>query len=662
MKRVLVRVLCGLSLVAFCIPTDMAHAQKKAPVVQTIDVLSQPFNITSSTNARFVLHADDAVLTDRNDRLEFQLHRRLSTREALRSIANGEATSSVTDTVFLRLSRIARDSDGNLTATVPMLQATNNQVSLLINQDGVYPITIRITDDVSGKAIASVLTFINRRTITSSDQSVQATTFVSLTHTPSLSASGKFEVTSELRAKAQRFIDYLKKNSRAATVYVQPEIIAALATSTDPLDVSLIEGIRTQLRTRSITTATFAPTDVSMMANAGLGDEFISQLRLGESTLTKYLPAINIVRNTWVANNIVDERGLALLHKAGITGLILLHPAQDSAKFQAPHAILARPDGSSQQYMSVISVEAEVAQQLAVEPLTLPAAYRAAAELLMERDDLVASGISPDVIRLVIASDANSVESFNALDLVSKAVATAPGIKMTDMTIAQTVSSDTPAIHFVELSPNNGAAIRNSLAYSRVQLNAVLSMFGKDNVSSDSLTYLLGLAGSTIATSPAEYSNGLNAQLAKLRAAVSVTTPREVTLSGRKSVIRLQVRNDSKVDLTVVVRLSSVKLYLEEPVRTITLPAGSTTEVKIPGTTRTNGRFTIGIKVSTPEGGVDVVPYKTITAKVNAIAGLGQLISITLLLVLIAWWWSHSRKSRAEGSANEGAGTTVSHQ
>jgi hypothetical protein len=656
------KALCGIALCFASLPIGHAHAQKKAVAVSTIEVLSQPFNVTSSTNAQFVLRADALALADNKDRLEFQLHRRLSSRESLTSIANGDVMSSVTDTVYLRLSRVARDADGNLVVTVPMLQATNNQVSLLVSQDGVYPITIRITDDVTSKPLASVLTFINRRTIDSRISTVQATTIISLTHSPSITPSGTFEVTPELRTKAQRFIDYLNKNARVATVYVQPETIAALATSNDPNDVALIEGIRNQLRTRSITTATFAPIDVSMMANASLDDEFISQLRLGESTLTKYLPGINIVRNTWVANDLVDQPGLELLHKAGITGLILLRSGQSGAKYQAPHGVLARPDGSSQQFMSVISVDAELSRQLSVGAITLPVAYRAASELIMERDDLLAKGIAPESVRLVLASDTSSVESFNALDIVAKAVAGAPGIKMTDMTIAQTVSTETPAIDFANETPNNGAAIRNSLASSRAQLNAVLSMFSEGDVSSDSLNYLLGLAGSTITSRPSAYSNGLSAALAQLRAAVSVTTPRELTLSGRNSIIRLQVRNDSKVNLTVVVRLSSVKLYLEEPVRVITLPAGSTTEVKIPATTRTNGRFPIGIKVSTPEGGVDVVPYQTITAKVNAIAGLGQLISITLLLVLIAWWWSHSRKSRAEGSADEGAGTTVSHQ
>lgn len=662
MKNCVIKTLCGIAVCVASLPIGHAQAQKKAAPVATIDVLSQTFNIASSTNAQFVLHADANVLTDNKDRLEFQLHRRLSSRESLTSIANGEATSSVTDTVYLRLSRVARDVDGNLVVTLPMLQATNNQVSLLVSQDGVYPITVRITDDATSKPLASVLTFINRRTTDLRLPTVQATTIISLTHSPSISPSGTFEVTPELRAKAQRFIDYLGKNARAATVYVQPETIAALATSTDPADVALIEGIRNQLRTRSVTTATFAPTDVSMMASASLDDEFISQLRLGESTLTKYLPGINIVRNTWVANDLVDQGGLDLLHKAGITGLVLLRGGQNGAKYQAPRGVLARPDGSSQQFMSVVSVDAEISRQLAAGAITLPMAYRAAAEMIMERDDLLAKGVAPESVRLVLASDTSSVESFDAIDSVAKAVAGAPGIKMTDMTIAQTVSAETPAIDFAVQTLNNGGIIRNSLAYSRAQLNAVLSMFSDDDVSSDSLNYLLGLAGSTITSRPSAYTNGLGAELAKLRSAVSVTTPRELTLSGRNSTIRLQVRNDSKVNLTVVVRLSSVKLYLEEPVRIITLPAGSTTEVKIPATTRTNGRFPISIKVSTPEGGVDVVPYQTITAKVNAIAGLGQLISITLLLVLIAWWWSHSRKSRAEGSTDEGVGTTVSHQ
>jgi len=663
-KRLVFLSLCSAALAALVLPTTSTHAQSitEDSSANTIEIFAQPFNVTSSMNAQFVMHVSAGALANRNNRLEFQLHRRLASREALKSIANGDTASSVIDTVSYRLSRVSRTSAGDLVATVPLLQATNNQVSLLVNQDGIFPLTIRIVDNTSTKTIASVLTFINKRSAPEKLTTVQATTFLALTHPPTLSPNGLFELSDEVRAKTQRFVDYLAKNQRAATLYIQPEIVAALATSTDSIDVALIGALREQLRTRSITTATFAPTDVSMMANAGLNDEFVEQLRLGESTLTKYLPGINIVRNTWVSNSEIDSRGLALLHKAGITGLILLNDGQTGAKFEGPRAVIARPDGSSQQFMSVICVDADVSSQLAAASIPMDVMYRTAAELLIERDDLIAAGTPADTVRLVIASDINSTTSLDAFDVVARAVATAPGVKMTDMTIAQTVTESTPAIHFMALTPNNGAAIRNSLAYSRAQLNAVLSMFAPGDIQSDTLNYLLGIAASTIAPQPAAYTTGLDTLLAQLRGAVTVTTPREVTLSGRKSTIRLQVRNDSKSDLTVVVRLSSVKLYLEKPLRVITLPAGSTTEVTIPATTRTNGRFPIGIRVSTPEGGVDVVPYQTITAKVTAIAGLGQLISITLLLMLLAWWWSHSRRSRLEGSDEEPVGTTVSHQ
>jgi len=68
--------------------------------------------------------------------------------------------------------------------------------------------------------------------------------------------------------------------------------------------------------------------------------------------------------------------------------------------------------------------------------------------------------------------------------------------------------------------------------------------------------------------------------------------------------------------------------------------------VEIPATTRTNGRFPIIARIITPEGALEVVPAISITARFTAITGLGQLVSISLLLVLLAWWWSFRRKAQ----------------
>ena len=104
--------------------------------------------------------------------------------------------------------------------------------------------------------------------------------------------------------------------------------------------------------------------------------------------------------------------------------------------------------------------------------------------------------------------------------------------------------------------------------------------------------------------------------------------------------------------------MASAKLDLTQPVRLVTLAAGSTTEVEVAAGTRTNGRFPISVRVTTPVGNQEVVPYITITAKVNAIAGLGQLVGISLLLVILAWWWSNWRRSRLAAAT----AATVSHQ
>jgi hypothetical protein len=88
----------------------------------------------------------------------------------------------------------------------------------------------------------------------------------------------------------------------------------------------------------------------------------------------------------------------------------------------------------------------------------------------------------------------------------------------------------------------------------------------------------------------------------------------------------------------------------------VKLVAGGTTEVKIEAGTRSNGRFPIGVRVTTPEGNLEVVPYIRVTARMNAIAGFGQYLSLFLLMLVLLWWWTHWRRARIQRAR----GTTVS--
>jgi hypothetical protein len=171
-------------------------------------------------------------------------------------------------------------------------------------------------------------------------------------------------------------------------------------------------------------------------------------------------------------------------------------------------------------------------------------------------------------------------------------------------------------------------------------------MIAEADVRRDLWAHLLSIGESSRVGPAQQYLTGLSNLLATTREAVTINTPETITLSGRNSIIRLQVRNNSTTALTIRLRLASAKLDLQTPDRLVSLNPESTTEIEVPAEALSNGRFPITMTVTTPEGNLDVVPRTTITARVNALAGYGQLVSISLLLVLAAWWWSHWRKGR----------------
>ena len=129
------------------------------------------------------------------------------------------------------------------------------------------------------------------------------------------------------------------------------------------------------------------------------------------------------------------------------------------------------------------------------------------------------------------------------------------------------------------------------------------------------------------------------------------------TLGARASSIRLALRNDSDSDLRVRVRLTSSKLRFPEGESVFTLTALATTSIEIPVEARSNGRFPVTIQLLTPDGDLPVSRPTVFTARVNALAGLGQLVTGIALLLLAAWWLQHLRRQqeRKEGLVTNSA-------
>ena len=161
----------------------------------------------------------------------------------------------------------------------------------------------------------------------------------------------------------------------------------------------------------------------------------------------------------------------------------------------------------------------------------------------------------------------------------------------------------------------------------------------------------ISVASASNTANPSDYVNSLRSDLRRVTGAVTLVTPGTVTLSSRNGSIRLQLRNAEDSSLLVRVVVASPKVSFSGQPDVVELLPGSTTDVKISLSARTNGRFPISVRVLTPVDRVQVVPPAVVTARVTAVAGLGQLVSVTLLLLLLAWWWGSRRRTlRAAGA------------
>jgi hypothetical protein len=547
------------------------------------------------------------------------------------------------------MSRISRDNAGNLVAVVPIITSDRQGSSLSIPFDGVYPLTIRIVDPETGDVVTSVITFLNRRDTKLETPVVPFSTVVSLTGPASLLTDGTYVITDSERDSITRLVAFLTTFRSPVTISIQPEIIASFANSADPADAALFLRFREALQGRTIINNTFAPSNPSLFAAMNLRSEFVSQLKFGERTLNRLLPGVAIQRQTWIASDNVDAPAMSVLKSAGITSVILMPSAQALVTSERSLSLLGRATKVGNEMISVISPLNGVTQIKQIQPegserLT----YKIAAELLVERDDLLAQESAPTEIKMGVVAPFSDPTESDAVVSATRLLSQSSGFSMNDFGGTVIVNPITPAVAFAKNSTSFDISRTSSIRATRRDLDATLSMLGPDDLRRETWPSLFSLGTSTITDSPGAYITSLRATMRATRDAVTVTTPESVTLSSRTGAIRIQVRNDSDQDLTVRVRLTSAKLTLTDPTRIVVLTRGGTTELNVSATTRASGEIPISIWVSTPEGNQSVVDPITISANVNAIAAYGQFVSAILLLLLFAWWWSNRRSARRE--------------
>jgi hypothetical protein len=215
------------------------------------------------------------------------------------------------------------------------------------------------------------------------------------------------------------------------------------------------------------------------------------------------------------------------------------------------------------------------------------------------------------------------------------------------------VFDDPVVVQFDETAGPDLAQRSAQIDAARLVVASTESMLPPDDPRPDEWNAELAIVLSTAITDE-EANQRIDAVVAENAAVQDDVVPPDpfaFTLTGRTSEIRLRIGNDGPTTLRVRVHASSDKLTFPEGDREVDLAPAGITEVEIPVESRSNGTFPVQIELFTPAGQAlgDPIP---LTARVNALTGLGQLITGAAALVLASWWFSHFRSRRKERLAH----------
>ena len=617
-----------------------------------VRLVAQNFNVLAGTQFRFTVGVPDATIRNQLEQdptttLRITAFAPVTTREQVRSIATGIEPVGQIAVADLKLIQLARTDINNYTAFLSTTARTN---SLRLTKDGVYPIQISFVRD--GQPISKLNTFVNF--FNSSIETTRLPIAIASTITTplALTPNGSIVISDSTRKQLADLAQSLEGGAAPLSVQVSPEILDGLARSTQPVDLDLLTRLQTAFANHDLLLAPFVPVDPSSAMRTERTNDFLQMRRLGDEIIDLRNGEKTLSPNIWFSNVPIDTDGAELLSDVNVHTVVLT--PQAAAK-------IGTLDNYAKPYRISSDIALRTTDPLYATALTgkpnspVVAAYSLAAELLTQRQEVVDSGGVVSSNFVVLTNTNGTPIDAALLAPLAVAIDRAPQLRLRALSSIPRANSETtlvkvPRTDGIDVSIAGKAA--DSLADELASTSLMLPTDAPQRVAW-STSQLVMLDDRLSSDDFALYFKGFRNQLRLLRASVKVPTSLSFTLGERESDLRLQLRNDAAIDLTVSVEISSAKLQFPDEDRIVTVPANGAVDLVIPVRARASGRFPIEVVLYTPDGLVQAGQRVQLTARVAAIAGLGLVVSGAAALVLLAWWLSHWRTNRRKSAAKQ---------
>lgn len=645
-------------LLLFAIGVDMG-----APVgaqTDSIDLTltSQNFNISQSSNLRIVVRISNdlsraAMTSDRSSLFRIIAGRSVTTRSGVTDVANGTSPVKQLSRLDIPVSRAPQLADGNFALLIPTTTGTRRD-ALVIRDPGIYPISVQV---IRGKdVVGQMTTFINVYDPAVKYPRMPISMAVSVTSPPTLQPDGSTVVPDGSRIQLKRLADFLEVNAAPISVQVQPELLDGLARSDIAGDGELLARLRRRFQFHDLLSTTYVSFDPSSAQRGSMAAEFADQFRRGEDIIDANNGDAVPSRRTWLARTAVDADGASLLRDFGVQSLVLLPQAAASLgvldNYARAYRVNLSSGGDSRAITLFISDPTYARELSGTHPTPVLDAYRIAAELLADRSEVVRAHGDPTTRLKVLATNTGDVQDPTLMGRLAVALDHAPQLVLQALSETRIAGLSTTAIAIPRTTRVDVADTRDVLASLLKEIRSTSTMLSADSSQPAAWSMLVVAASSDTLSSDDfdRYVTGIRSQLRAIRTSIKVPDSLTFTLSGRESNLRLQLRNTAMQPLSVIVDLVSAKLQFPTGSQSVTIPAESTFDLVVPVVARANGTFPIEVVLHTPDGATQVGRRVQFSARVSALAGLGQLATGAGIMILIAWWAAHVRLKRREES------------
>ena len=639
-----------VSTLLFSAPAHAQSAQPRTlPSAIEARLIGQNFNVTIGKQFRFVVSIPNkATLSElrstQNAVLRVEFHAAVASRDAVRDAVNGTFVPSIIETHNLPFADLGSNDTGDVIA---LLGSNAGGSSVRLRKSGVYPVSLSI--QVGDRESSRLLTFVNFITVQTSKNSLSVSLAAEVNPALSQTPAGETSLADSARTMLNNVVSSLNGDGGVMSLRMSPETLNSLAISSNPQDAELLGQLQVVLAKHQVLASTFVPFDPSSAEKAKLGSEFDKQLARGIEILNARNGDAGINPRTWFSTRPINTDGISLLARSGFTNVVFSPQAAQSLGALDSYTKQYRANyiGDLTAKVSIAVADPRYAASLSASNTNpVQTSMAVAAEIIAQQGELALGQRRPLDHHLIISTHDGSLPNPVLLNSLLVALSNAPQITLRPLgSIQRATEASTP------LTMPSGAPI--DLRARRPQLQTVVDEIAstRSMLSADAPQRmwwedeLLLIQSDSLNSERFDlYLKGFKAQLRTFRASVSVPESLTFTLSGKSSDLRLQLRNSASMPLSVLVTLSSAKLTFPEKPQVVTVAANSAVDVIVPVVARANGTFPLEVVLYTPDGTAQVGKRIRLSARVSALAGLGQLVTGVALLLLASWWIAHWRK------------------